>query len=818
MLEQHLTKARLMFASWIVRHPRSILAWTVVLSCVGAALLLRFRIDPDIASLFPKGDPTLRLTRHLQGDSPPSRTLFIVLRGEDPKALEDALPKIVDALRSSPFLARIVATRQEFAGSRYDWVRAAPIHHLDETSLGKLEHRLMGPERKGELEALVRRIAGDPLTGKELALRDPLGLRWILEEAAETLSRRFPVPLLPGSPYLVVERPALAFLRAVGTEDAFNTRFTRELLEDVRSRLKPFPIRVELAGGYVSTHANATAMRADMIHQSVSSSVLVLLFLTLFSRKLLTPFLLILPVGLSILLGLSLGQTILGPLTPLVVSASAILVAQGIDFPVHFYSRYRQERADLGPKHALLKTHLSLGRPFLGAAGTTLLAFAALGLSRFPGFRQFGIVLALGFALCLVASLTLLPALLARWDRFILRPKAPVPLLLRLAASAFAGRTGLLLGGGTIIITLAAWMLVTATGIRIDLDVRNSMPPGDPGLETIRRLEADLGVSMTPVFALVNASTPQKDLGSQVARLVEQGAVAAADGIHSLQPSPESEARVVRFRKATEHWVEETLVEMAAVGLRPEAFRKGLLAWQETLNAPMPQWTDPAFAELRRTLAYDAGHTRSWVLTLFPRSSLWTPSDRSHFDRGVRGVLGRETQFFSAFHLPDHYGRALMEDLVRVSTASLLGIVLLSLLILRHPAKAAMALVPGFVAIGTALAVCVLQGGTVNLMNMVAFPIVLGIGVDSGFHYVCWSQETGRSDPQETLLGIGPGVWGSTATTLLGFGSITFSKVPGLSSMGLLVAAGAIGSCAATFLLLPLLSGSNPKMRLPGDQ
>src|SRR5204862_8172442 len=195
-----------------------------------------------------------------------------------------------------------------------------------------------------------------------------------------------------------------------------NTPFAHELLDDVRARLAKAlegkSVRVELAGSYVSAVTQEAALKRDMIVETTVSSFAVLLYVWWFARSLLAAHLVFVPVILAIAGSLALGGGIFGPMTPIVVSAAAILIAQGIDFPVHYFCRYRDERLQLDREGALHAAQIAMTRPFAGIAATTLAAFLSLLICRFPGFRQFGFVLSVGIVLCLVAALALFPVLL----------------------------------------------------------------------------------------------------------------------------------------------------------------------------------------------------------------------------------------------------------------------------------------------------------------------------------------------------------------------------------------------------------------------
>lgn len=790
----------------ILRRPRAAAGAGVLLAAAfGLTLLFRFRIDPDLEHLLPSDDPTLRLTRHLQGDTPPTRVLFVILRGDQPSILEDVLPGVVDALRKSPELSRVTATREEFAGPRAPWVQRAPLYFVPEETLQRLEARLSPEGRAAELATLQKRIAEDPLAGKQTALADPLGLRWIFDEAAERLSERFPAKLLPGTPYIILQKPAVAFLRVAGRDGSANTPFARRLLLDVKERVGAAttgrPVRLELAGSYVSAVTQERALKRDMIVETTVSIIAVLLYVWWFSRSLLAAHLVFVPVLIAIAGSLAFGAWVYGPLTPIVVSSAAILIAQGIDFPLHYFCRYRAERLGKEREPALHAAQIDMARPFAGIAATTLAAFLSLLVCRFPGFREFGFVLSAGIVLCLVAALALFPVLLHFVDARVRPATERTPWVVRGAESVLRTRWRVPIAVALVVLGLASWAWVARTGVRLDLDLRNAMAPGDPGREALESMERDLGAALIPVYALVDGGLSPDDLRSRADALRRAGTVVTVDGPQELIPSAAARERVEAFRARTRDWRTGTLADLARLGFRADAFRKGLEAMEERFAAPPPGPADlarPEFEALRRSVVFE----QKQILTLTSPHSLWSEEERGAFDRAVRERFG-DAQLFSAFHLPDHYSQVLNADLLRVSALTGAAIVVLTLLSVGSLKDGLVALVPVFLATGITLWAVALFGGRVNVINMAAIPIILAIGVDGGIHFMVRFRESRSRDPVETIREVGPGIWGSAATTLLGFGSIASSWTPGMASLGYLVVVGTVTSVLASLFLLP---------------
>lgn len=104
------------------------------------------------------------------------------------------------------------------------------------------------------------------------------------------------------------------------------------------------------------------------------------------------------------------------PLDIVTSLVSALVIGIGINFGILFTHRYLQER-ELGerlPLESVRVTMMNLGRANVVAAMATASAFLIIMLSDIVPLRRFGGVTAFAIGWCLVASLTLLPALLCR--------------------------------------------------------------------------------------------------------------------------------------------------------------------------------------------------------------------------------------------------------------------------------------------------------------------------------------------------------------------------------------------------------------------
>ena len=98
--------------------------------------------------------------------------------------------------------------------------------------------------------------------------------------------------------------------------------------------------------------------------------------------------------------------------------------------------------------------------------------------------------------------------------------------------------------------------------------------------------------------------------------------------------------------------------------------------------------------------------------------------------------------------------------------------------------------------------------------NLIAIPLVLGLGVDDGIHMVLrWKEKSG--DP---LVTTGGAIWRTTVTTFVGFGSLAFAESPAIASLGLLTGGGTLACFLASVVAIPALLGPRKALADQSDQ
>jgi hypothetical protein len=112
------------------------------------------------------------------------------------------------------------------------------------------------------------------------------------------------------------------------------------------------------------------------------------------------------------------------PLNMATLMVSSIAIGIGIDYAIHFISRFRREVALGGStEQALGITLRTTGRGIAANALALALGFIVLLVSSFKGTREFGLLIAMTMVISATSAFTIIPAILIVWKpRFLTRP------------------------------------------------------------------------------------------------------------------------------------------------------------------------------------------------------------------------------------------------------------------------------------------------------------------------------------------------------------------------------------------------------------
>lgn len=572
------------------------------------------------------------------------------------------------------------------------------------------------------------------------------------------------------------------------------------------------------------------------------------------------------PLVIALVWTLAFVRVFFGSLNLLTASFVATLLGLGIDFAVHTLARYQEARREAAsPAEAVEAALRSAGPGVLTGGLTTAGAFLALAPVEFKAFSELGIMTAFGLVVALLATFTVLPASLVipRFERLQGRlHHAPPPSTRRGVPEWVVSHPWVFVIGG---IALAAAMAVQGERLHWNYDYTSLMPDGAPSVaawdtlrertdytaeaasivakdeaqarEFTRQLEAldsvarvDSALSYVPRDQSAKLATlaklaplvgaPDGDARPAAQVDLERTRTAAQDLADSLE-----DARFEAARGGAEeaHWLDPPVegarrLKAALAGLEGDAGQARLHALQDQLIA----LRDRALASLRNVtngqrlsaaeliedlpqgLQDRLYHQGRFALYIYPSADIGQRTFRRSFVNDIESVSDTAT----GFPVTHWYSNQAIEAGFREATLlATLAILILLFIDFRNVRSTLLALIPLAVGITWAWGGMGLLNMHYNPANIIAFPLVLGIGVDTGVHILHrWHQEH-DGDIAAVVRTTGRAIFLSTATTMVGFGSLVLARHRGMSSLGTVLLLG-VGACLVTsiFVLPAVLS------------
>jgi uncharacterized protein len=841
-----------------VRYPWWVLALAFVISAASAVYSARhFAIKTDINQLISDKLPWTQRAKQFMA-SFPQREILVVVDAPTPELVEQAAIKLAEALQGRHDLIRGV--RQPQSGSFFErnGLLYLPTEEVARVTDGLtradalLETLAADPSLRGTLDALSFGLMG--VERKELKLDDMTRPMTLAADTVEDVLAGRPASfswrvLASGKPaqprdlrrFIEVD-PVLDFTALqpglAATDAVARTAAALHLAEDYRARVRQtglIPIDDDEFGTLKENAGiNATA-----------SLLAVILILWLALRS----FRIIFAVAVSITLGLAVsvawGLFLVGAFNLISVAFFVLFVGLGIDFGIQFSVRYRAERHDYEDlPTALHSTAVKAGGPLALAAAATAVGFSSFLPTAYRGLSELGQIAGSGMIIAFISSITVLPALLA-----ILNPPGePHPMGFTELAPAdhFLQRHRIAVVALTVLIVALGSPLLLY--LPFDFNPLHLRSPKVESVATFLELRRDpeTGANAVEIMApnlAAAESTAQRLAGlPQVSRTMTlqdlvpknqdekikliRTAATAIDA--SLNPKetdpPPSDQENVEALSSTA----DTLTKVAGNERGPgaDAARRlsGLLSRLAKAEPSARKQTEKAVVDplrvsldqLRQELKPEhvtvdnipRDLAREWVIPdgrarvqVLPKGD---PDNTEVLRNFVTAVLAVEPDATGPAVSLYEAGNTVVEAFVEAGVFALTAIALLLWITLRRITDVLLTLVPLLLAGAVTLELCVIIGLPLNFADIIALPLLLGVGVAFKIYYImAWRQ--GKTALLQSSLT--RAVIFSALTTATAFGSLWLSSHPGTSSMGKLMALALVCTMAAAVLFQPALMG-----------
>jgi uncharacterized protein len=810
-----------------VRRPRLTLlaAGLATLAALIGANHLRFEASLD--AMFPRNDRAADAMERVLDRFSTADELLVLVTG-DPERLSAFADRFSQAVSAAPAgqLAEKVVIGVDPDAEQFIEHELAPaaLFYLDDAELAAARQRLT-PQGMREQLVRDRAMLAQPGPGAgaiaKALMADPLDLHDFL------LPR-----LAAASPISDFAHPDALLIRVLGRRPPTDLTYAAALTESVSAAIQqasPDGLQVSLAGAYAVAAEDQASIRRDAI-ESVTGSValLLLLFIAVYRRPIRLFHLAFGPVAVGIFWGFGAYGVLRGQVSPIAAVIGGVLAGMGIDYSVLYLTRFEELRlGGATARQAAEQTAGDISAAIFAAFITSVAGFLAIGFSSVKALRDFAIMGTLGLCGCFIAALTVGPALLVLLPerqarpafRFVMNP------LLRWMIRY---RRGLYAAGGAI--ALACVVIIAIPGgalIQPESDLTAMHPRPNAALDAESEITRRFGIAPGVLLIDTQASDERSlvAMSHEIQRRLAQSSVTQAGiagtyGLANWLPDPAvAAARAAAIRpgdgdRAAADF--DAAAKASGFNLAPFA---GYESFLKTLLQPAGP---PGIEALRRYpgLSRDflpdgsGDGDKEAITVVFLRSALENRTERDAAIDAVQSALtGLDGTQLTGLPVISHDA----EEAVSVELPHLLWIAMALvaaylLLHFRNIRLMALSLLPAAFGFLTLAAMVRVVGIRLNLMNLIALPLLIGIDVDYGIYLVSLSRR-GRKD--SALAGGAHAVCVCATSMIAGYGSLVFTSVPALQSLGLVVAVGAAMCLAgAIFILCPLLGAGE----LHGDE
>jgi predicted RND superfamily exporter protein len=803
-----------------------IAALLAVLALIGA---LRLHPDTSLQSLFSPGQPAVVALDHVLDDFPTSQELLVLATTPGNQPQPEKLLAFADRLKSSLWhsateFVSSVTYRTDPLSRDFVTKVVVPnaVFYLSDANFKSALERLTRPQMQQQFNQDETMLSAPGPAAGALAkaiMLDPLRLHDFLDNRL-MMSR--PFKTYQNSDAFLSPDGRSLLIRITGTKPPNDFNFCRQItaaVTDLAQHANTDNLQLEFSGAYPIAAQSEKSIRHDSISSVIGSVIsLGLLFALVFRRSLPGFLITFAPVVLGALYGFGVYSLVSSSVTPLTAVIGAMLAGIGIDYSVFFMIHYQQQRvAGCSPIDSVANTISSIGGALIAAWVTSVVGFVAVGFSSVRMLHDFSIVGSMGLAGAMLCAIFVLPAILVLYDR---GRKVPVniprfsmrPLLDWIDRHSWM----CICLCGSIVLAGVIGLVIAGPRLEMDSDPTVLHPHPNPPLDAEAHISQRMGLSPDSLIVYLKADSPDK-LVSLAYRVQEkltspkaqEIGVASVWSVASLLPDP----GIVQDRKnqVGPAMADRVLADfdsvVAASPFRADAFhsyREFLRTLLTPQSAPTIEDLKP-YTQLAETVLPKRSEQNEAITMIFPGKQ----SNRQEFVAHLRellhdipgatltgmSVLGSDTQ------------TTIRQDLPRLIFAALAVCVVYLLLHFRSLSDTMLALLPTAFSLICLLAIARILGAKMNLANIVAVPLLVGIDVDYGIFLISVARRSKKRSEFFTLASAtGLAVVLCAGETVAGFGSLAFTSVPAIRSLGWAVAIGVI-SCAigSLFFLLPVI-------------
>ncbi|MBN1571894.1 MAG: MMPL family transporter [Deltaproteobacteria bacterium] len=810
-------------ANIVYRYDLLVLLAAVLLTVVSTLGVLRLEMVSNVAYMLPEkneavSDYLTSLERMGTLDY-----LVIMVSGEEKNEITGFSDRFAEGIEDSGLINdvryRVTEGDREFIFEKY---LPNIFLYLDDEGFEKIADKLTDSAVDEAVE-MDRKLLLTPASSgaAELVTADPLDFFSIIKEGLFSGEGGFRIDSasgyflsIDGKHLLMLGRPVKPPQDIEFDKKLFST--LGKIENDIKEEYGFEGVKVQYTGGYAIAINDADTIKRDLMLTVFSSLIFVLLSFYFIFRRL--SFLLFVgpSLGLGIYWTMGFAGFALGHLNMVTAAFGAILVGLGIDFSIHFYNRFIEEMAKgSGLKLSLDAAFSKTGLGILTGALTTSIAFFAMAFTQFKGLSELGIIGGVGIIMTLTSTFTVLPSLIVRQikirgeERISLTPVSNFGME---KLGSFLIRQKRLIIVSALLFSVV--MGVFATRVGFETDINELRPKGNEAFAVQEEIWEIFSGSSSEVIITAKSREIEDALilSEKAVEVVgKYREIAKIEGPGQILPSVKRQwENIERTKGLNLKGVVSSFKEaLNARQFKTEPFQPFIDSMESFADGDVEPIT---IGDIEGSVQgdmikkYIQEGDEGWFVSIFayPKSGVW----KDNIDRGMVKALKKlspEISVASISMVLMEMKRIIERDFINAITIALIGVFSVLLIQFKEFKGVFYSMISLGMGILWMLGFMGIFGISLNFANVVVAPMVIGIGIDDNIHIYHRYREGGKGEILAAVSFSGRAVIMTTVTTILGFGSLTFARYGGLSSIGFVAVVGVFFCLISALFVLPAL-------------
>lgn len=792
---------------FIYHHHIGIILLATLLSVFASLFAVRLarNIKSDFADLLPDDYISVRELNRIKSRVGGIGPQMVIITGDDLDKCIDFMLILADSLERSPLVSSV---------SRYnykDFLSHNRFLYMDLEDLETIYTRLDDHIDLQKLKQSPLYFSLDDEEEDELDFSD-IESKYNKDSRAED-------PTGYGQKYYLTREHNGVILSLYPAGVITDVKFSQALFEYLDRTInsidpKKFHPSIEYTykGSFKNSASQVKIIMEDLKSTAFYSIIGVLLLISLYFRQILASFFVALPLLMGLTWTFAVTYLAIGSLNMITVGLFAILFGLGIDFGLHIFARHREaRRRGMDIEQALTETVVHTGSALTTTAVTTSVAFYSLLITDFKGFSEFGFIVGTGILFSLVSMLVVCPAFIILSERLRLirlQEKAVPRHLLRRGRYPFP-RLTLVLG-----LLATAYSLYHLDQIEFEYDFSKLKPAPESNANKGSLPEA-LKEERSPAIILTESYEDAQEVVETIERIKagrDSSAIRSVKSVYSALPQQQP-AKLETIERIKGLLDDSAGLLDADQRARVDSLSQFLDVRELTMQDLPEDITNKFKSKDGEILNFVAIHAsialkdgRNAIRFAEEIREVHTPSGKRYFASSSHIIIADML-------------RVMLDDSVKAVVLTLLVVTIVLFIDLRNVINTLLVLTPLLTALVWVTGFMYLFDIKLNLYNMIAFPTIIGMGIDNGVHIFHRYREAGSGSLRLVLRTTGIALVATSLTTMVGFAGLVPAHHPALTSIGILSLIG-LGCCFVTSVtLLPaLLQLREKRNREPAEQ